>query len=405
VFFSRQDRDYGQDLRVAGFEDLTDIPTTGLRAPKDSLFWSDLGYKLNQFGLFGEGTWEVMKGFRLTGGLRFYNFSEDKEQIFDGIFAHDNTGTALVSVPGETDAHGVAPRFIAAFDLPRNANINAQVSRGFRLGGTNDPLNVPLCTPADLQTFGGVEEWENESAWNYEAGYKSRILNNNGSFNVAGFYAAVYDLQATVTAGTCSSRVVFNVPKSRSAGVEFEFDAAPNRNFDFAFSGTFMSPELRSTLTSTDEFGVVSVVSGIEKGRQLPTVPKVQLAAAATGQGEVRPGSILYVTGTYQYIGSRFTQVGDQDLGTLDLTTFEENTIGAPLTQSTFAYESELPGYHMLNARIGIRRVGWDISFFVNNITDERALLSLDRERGTRARIGYLTNPPRTYGVAYRVVF
>jgi len=35
---------------------------------------------------------------------------------------------------------------------------------------------------------------------------------------------------------------------------------------------------------------------------------------------------------------------------------------------------------------------------FVNNVTDERALLALDRERGTRARVGYLTNQPRTFG-------
>ena len=55
-FFSHTDRDYGQNLPVTGFEDLTGIPTRGLRAPKDSLFFSDLGYKLDQFALFGEGT-------------------------------------------------------------------------------------------------------------------------------------------------------------------------------------------------------------------------------------------------------------------------------------------------------------------------------------------------------------
>ncbi|HEY0874136.1 MAG TPA: hypothetical protein VGD94_11740 [Vicinamibacterales bacterium] len=36
VFFSRQDRDYGQDLPVAGFEELSGIPTQGLRAPRES---------------------------------------------------------------------------------------------------------------------------------------------------------------------------------------------------------------------------------------------------------------------------------------------------------------------------------------------------------------------------------
>ena len=405
MFYSRQDRDYGQDLRVDGFEAATGIPTRGLRAPTDSLFWSELGYSLNQFGLFGEGTLDLREGLRLTAGLRFYHFNEDKEQIFDGIFAHDNTGTALVSQPGETDANGLAPRFIVAYDLPRNSNINVQAARGFRLGGINDPLNLPLCTAQDLETFGGRENWDDESVWNYEVGYKSRILNGNGAFNVAAFYADIHDLQATVTAGSCSSRVVFNVDRARSAGVEFELEAAPNRHVDFAVTGSFTDPELRSTLTSTSSSGSVSVVSGIEKGRRLPTVPQVQLAGAVTLQNEVRPGSVGYVTATYQHIGSRYTQVGDDELGTLNMLSFGANTPGAPLTQSTLSYVTELPSYDIVNARVGLRRTGWDVSFYINNIFDERALLSLDRERGTLARIGYLTNQPRTYGVAYRVTF
>ena len=35
AFYSSTDRDYGQNLLVAGFEELTGIPTTGLRAPKE----------------------------------------------------------------------------------------------------------------------------------------------------------------------------------------------------------------------------------------------------------------------------------------------------------------------------------------------------------------------------------
>ena len=91
------------------------------RAPRapDVLFFSDLGYNLNQFALFGEGTYAVNSEFSLTGGLRYYHFDEDKEQIFDGIFAHDNTGTAVVSQPGATDANGMAPRFIASYKLRR----------------------------------------------------------------------------------------------------------------------------------------------------------------------------------------------------------------------------------------------------------------------------------------------
>ena len=404
-FFSHTNRHYGQNLLVAGFEDLSGIPTRGLRAPKDTLFFSDLDYKLNQFALFGEATVSPTEQLSLTGGLRYYHFSEDKEQIFDGIFAQDNTGTALVSQPGSTDANGVAPRVIAAYKVSDTTHLNAQISRGFRLGGINDPLNVPLCTPQDLVTFGGQETWGDEKVWNYEVGVKSRVLGGNGAFAASAYYMDIDDLQATVTAGSCSSRVVFNVPHSRNRGFEVEFEAAPNNHVDFAVSATFNDSELRSTLTSTDPSGNVSVVSGIEEGRRLPTVPRFQLTAAATYQWEVRPGALAYITGTYLHIGSRFTQVGDEDLGTLDLLSFGANTIGAPLTASVFTYNPKLPAYDIANLRAGLRRNNWDVSVFLNNVTDERALLSFDRERGTLARIGFLTNQPRTFGVSTRLDF
>jgi iron complex outermembrane receptor protein len=400
AFYSKTDRDYGQALPVTGFQALTGIATQGLRAPRDVLFFSDLGYKLDQFALFGEATINVTPEFSLTGGLRFYNFNEEKEQVFDGIFAHDNTGTQIVSQPGKTDASGVAPRLIGTYKVSPEVNLNAQLSRGFRLGGINDPLNIPLCTAEDLATFSGRDSWEDEKVWNYEVGVKSRVLNGNGAFNVAAFYADIHDLQATVTAGSCSSRVIFNVPKSRSTGVEVEFEAAPNRNFDFAISGSFVNPELRSTLTSAN-----AVVSGIEEGRRLPSVPKVQIAAAATYQWQVRTGSLAYVTGTFQHVGSRYTQVGDDELGTLSLLTFGANTIGAPLTASSITFDSQLPSYDIMNLRVGLRRNNWDVSAFLNNVTDERAFLSLDRERNLRARIGYLTNQPRTFGISTRFDF
>jgi iron complex outermembrane receptor protein len=394
-FYSRTDRDYGQDLPVTGFEAMTGIPTAGLRAPRDTLFFSDLGYELGQFALFGEGTYSVNDRLSVTGGLRYYNFSEDKEQVFDGIFGNDNNGVSLVSQPGSTDADGLAPRLILSYELNDDTNLNAQVSKGFRLGGINDPLNVPLCTPADLATFGGRDTWEDETVWNYEIGSKSRILDNRGSLNLAAFYMDITDLQATVTAGSCSSRVVFNVPEARSQGLEVELELAPNRNFDFAVSASLNDSELRSTVPPV-------AATGIEEGRGLPTVPKFQFAAAATYQWQVDAGSLAYVTGSFQHVGARFTQVGDQDLGTLDLLSFGANTIGGPLTASTFRYDPELPAYDILNLRVGLRREKWEVALYANNLTDERALLSFDRERGTRARIFFLTNQPRSIGVTFR---
>ncbi|HXG59346.1 MAG TPA: TonB-dependent receptor [Thermoanaerobaculia bacterium] len=395
-FYAHQDKQYGQDLPVRGFEAATKIPTRGLRAPTDSLFWSNLEYDFDQYALFGEGTWKVSDRLDLTGGFRYYNFNEDRSQIFDGIFGNDNNGTSLVSQPGSTDASGVAPRFMASFKLSENTRLYGQVAKGFRLGGINDPLNVPLCTPADLATFGGFDTWDDETLWNYEVGTKSRIGGGRGTFNVAGFYMDIENLQATVTAGSCSSRIIFNVPKARSTGAELEFEYAPTDNFDFALSATMSDSKMRSTVAS----------AGVFDGDRMPTVPEEQWAGAATYRWPTGGGMVVYATGVYQHIGDRYTQVGDEHLtGRLNLLSFAPNNIGGPFTQTTFTFEPKLPAYDLLNLRLGILRDRWDIAFFVNNVTDEQALLSLDRERGFRARIGYTVNQPRTFGVSTRVNF
>ena len=238
-FYSDTDRDYGQNLPVPGFEAASGIPDrSGLAAPRDVLFYSDLHYDSDPVRGLRRGHLGDHRQLDLTGGLRYYDFEEDRTQIFDGIFARHNDSALS---PSRLDgADGFAPRVIASYKATDNTRFNAQVSKGFRLGGINDPLNVPLCTPADLVTFGGRENWEDETLWNYEVGAKSPIMGGRGTFNaVASSTSDIEDLQATVTAGSCSSRVIFNVPSSRSRGVEVEFESAPNDNFDFSISGSF----------------------------------------------------------------------------------------------------------------------------------------------------------------------
>ena len=99
------------------------------------------------------------------------------------------------------------------------------------------------------------------------------------------------------------------------------------------------------------------------------------------------------------------TQVGDEDLGTLNMLSFWANTLGGPLTASTFAYDTKLPAYDLVNLRVGLRRGKWDVSALLNNLFDERAFLSFDQQRGTRARIALMTNQPRSFGLSTRVDF
>jgi iron complex outermembrane recepter protein len=409
-FYAYTQKGYGQNLPVDGFTEISGIPSQGLRAPEDTLFYSNLTYKTRQYAFFGEATYSFTDWFSFTGGLRYYNWKDDKRQIFDGLFGNDNTGTSLVENVGTTTADGVAPRFIATFKVSESTNINAQVSKGFRLGGINDPLNIPLCSENDLVVFGNRPAFDDETAWNYEIGSKSRIFGGRGYVNASAFYIDINDLQAVVTAGQCSSRLVFSIPSARSIGGELEFGGVVGDHFDFNFSVGYNDATLRSTLIAQDADGSPVIVSGIREGARLPSVPDWQAAIAATYQQPVTEGVTGYLTGTWQYIGSRYTQVGDDvpGFGVVPLQNLPgalPNTIGGPLTQDTFVFDPLLPAYNILNFRLGARFSEFDVAFFVNNVLDERAFLALDRERGLLARVGYLTNPPRTFGLTARTTF
>ena len=425
-FYGASERQYGQSAHAKDYVAVNgaavtdflrtatgnpDLVWSGSRslpgdAATEELFFSDLDYDFDQLALFGEASFSVTDRFHLTGGVRWYDFEESRTQEFDGLFSDpaDSEGT--------TAAAGFAPRFIASYDVNPGTRLNALVSKGFRLGGINDPLVGPACSPADLATFGGRETWEDEELWNTEAGVKSSFLNGRASLNASVFSMAVHNLQATVTAGTCSSRIIFNVPDARSRGLELELAAQPATFFDFAISASLVDARLQSTVTSTGADGAVTVVSGIEPDRRLPTTPRLQAAAAATWRRPLANRWVGYVSGTFQHVGSRFTQVGDQaeGFGSVNLRALSPALrpgahLGGPLTQGSFAFDPELPAYNLVNVRIGLLTGRWDVALFVDNATNERARLALDQERGTLARIGYLTNPPRSLGISARVGF
>ena len=66
----------------------------------------------------------------------------------------------------------------------------------------------------------------------------------------------------------------------------------------------------------------------------------------------------------------------------------------------------KLPAYEIVNLSAGVELdSGLDFIAYINNILDENPLLSFDRERGGRARLGYAVGQPRKYGVTVRKAF
>ena len=412
AFYSDIKRDYSQTLPTPGYDDLMiDLlcggpPNCGVTSPDfgspvDNPFFSLIPYDFKQTAIFAEATFNVSDRLAVTLGGRYYDYDEDRDLYFAGIFADSDGGPdEPTNGPGSTSDDGFLPRLLLSYEVNENVQLNAQAAKGFRLGGINDPLNLLLCTDEDEATYGGRETFESETLWNYELGAKITFADGRAQFNIAAFHAEIEDLQVPALAGSCSSRIAINVPKSHSSGLEMELTAQPTDRFDFGISATYTSAEIDTTVTAPVG-GVETIISGIEEGNRLPSTPEFQLAANATYTWPMTATLDGFLTGSYQHVGSRFTQMGDQADG---FDTFTVFTYGDP-TITTFTFDPLLPAYDIGNLRVGVRGDDWEAALFVNNIGDENARLALDQERGRRARVGYLTNQPRTIGLTFRKDF
>ena len=327
--------------------------------------------------------------FKLTGGGRIYTFKEKRQFHSGGIFSNNDNRT------DKTKSSGFSPRAIATWEPTNNLSVNVQAAKGFRLGGVNDPLNIPLCSPSDVAIFGGFQTYDDETLWNYEAGVK--YSRGPITVNAAAFRTEIRDLQVTLDAGTCSSRIVFNVPKAHTQGIELELSARPIRGLELSFAGSVIEAEFDSTVVD----GTAAVIGGIREGNRLPTVPKFQMAATATYSTRVRSDSDLVLSASFQHVGSRFTQPSDQEPGAGTFPVLNFN--GPPQVVSI---DLKLPSYNLVNLSAGLEfDSGLDFILYANNIFDENPLLSFDRERGGRARLGFNIGSPRTIGVTVRKAF
>ena len=397
-FYSDADRKYAQRLPTPGYDAVTDATlgagtsaATANGFGPDSPYNADLPYNLKQFALFGEASYDFTRQLTGTAGIRYYDYKEERTFHSGGLFSNGDNRF------DKTKSDGYSPRFLLAYKMTPDVIWNAQASKGFRLGGVNDPLNLPLCSDQDEAIFGGYQRYSDESLWNYEVGVK--MQRPGMRFNAALFHTAMKDLQVTLDAGSCSSRVVFNVPKAHSSGVELEMAFRPVENLELGFAGSYVNAEFDSTVRD----GSGNVLGGIRDGNRLPSVPKGQFTASATYDFNLA-GRASYVTASWQYVGSRFTQPSDQENNPR---TFVHNLpfLGAPATAAT-TLNLELPSYNLVNLSAGMEfSRGFSAVVYVNNLTDEKALLSFDRERGGRARLGFATNQPRTIGVTLRKSF
>lgn len=410
IFYNEKSDAYSQEFNLNYTSHRFDLTAGGylfIENLKGS-FWTPLAYNLVDFGL-DPGNWRANYGaggdlktralagfaqasFRATDQLTLIiggRYSTEKKTDVD-LYTDFVTSTRFLDA---ADFDNPNPPFAAPFKSSRRWNsftpkfgvnfqvdpqtlLYASVSKGFKagifnLGGTQVipvagggvALNNPPVNP--------------ETVWSYEAGLKTRLLDNRLRLNIAGFYYDYADLQLTKIDG--QNVVLTNAASAKIYGLEVEATLNPTDNLTLNLNGSWLHSEF-TKFTNSDQgrpaLGQINLA-----GNRLPQSPEITLSGSVEYSLPISSGAI--VARAQGFWSSRVY--------------FDEFNVDA-VSQ---------PAYTKFDLSLAWRgNSGVEITAFVNNVTDKNYLETAYQSTSlTGFPINGFLAPPRTYGVRARYSF
>ncbi|MBS0366339.1 MAG: TonB-dependent receptor [Proteobacteria bacterium] len=361
---------------------LTDyVYSTGLYAPVTSadnpngyIYVGHIPYNMKQYAAFSELSYQFTPAWKASVGARYYKYDTEVHASQAGIFTQSVSAVPTI-VRSSTSANGFNPKVNLAYTPSDDLTVYGTIAKGFRPGGVNLPLPAagPNSCTAALAAIGANSQtisYGADSVWSYELGEKARLANGRVTLNSALYYIRWNDIQQLVPLA-CGYFFTVNAGQARSYGSEVELSANLTRDWSISLSGGYTNAEINSP----------NPTLGIAPGTPVLNIPKYTAS-----------GSINY---------------GHQLGANLKLTARVAATYMGALTDESFTYVN-LPGYTLVDARIGLVADHWTAYLSATNLTNKIAELtannmSLTFNQPDLTRVS--TNQPRTIGVNVGVRF
>ena len=295
---------------------------------------------LESWSIFGSVDYDVTE--RLTLGLEV-RYNEDN---FEFDRETDDT-----RAEGEFTAF--LPKFNVSFEATDDILFYANIGKGNKPGGLNTQAGLPS---AD-------QPFDEETAWNYEAGLKTKWLDGRLTANIVGYHIDWEDLQLTSTRGAIvggqprTFSILENVGEASVTGVEIELGLQVFEWWDMFFAYALADSEIEEFINSVDAgadagsafreaallFGYSPSGDVVISGTQLPQSSKHQFNFSNTFSGNVTAGWSWFLRGDVNFNSKRYAQV-------YNLAHTGDRTIA--------------------NIRGGFRSERLDIELWVDNVTD-----------------------------------
>lgn len=305
--------------------------------PNDNAFSGAFHYHEKQSSIFGEVNYYFTPSLHATVGARYLKGDSTLDQR-NGLYlagAGNNSSSA-------NSAKAFTPKYALTWEVNPANTVYTSVAKGFRLGGSNVFVPPTTCGP-DLEANGienGPATYAPDSLWSYEAGSKSRFLNNRLSFNASLFYVKWKNIQQGVYLPTCAYTYNANAGDATSKGLEFEIKAKPMPGLTLGASGGLVRAEL------SNDKGLENGIVGAVKGARIQGVPKYNAALSAQYNFAAFGDKSAFVMGGVQWVGA--------SKGSLD----PEQT------------DYERPSYHTADFSAGMSFSRYQVSLFVKNALD-----------------------------------
>ncbi|HEV7436006.1 MAG TPA: TonB-dependent receptor [Pseudorhizobium sp.] len=201
------------------------------------------------FSAFGRLTWNVSDRLRISAGARFTHETKDYVSAVNRVT--NPTVLAALSV-NRFPAAAVAvftqdlrrsessfdPSLTVEWDASDDLLIYGSVARGTKAGGF-EFFPRALVMPIDASRI----EYEEETALNYEAGFKADLWNGTGQFNASVFYNDLKGLQNQILDIAILGFQTFNAQKAHSAGFELEGFIRPVRQLKLGGAVSYLDAE------------------------------------------------------------------------------------------------------------------------------------------------------------------
>jgi iron complex outermembrane recepter protein len=248
--------------------------------------------------------------------------------------------------------------------------VYASAAEGFRDGGINRPVPVPLCS-ADLASLGfsgSPPSYAADSLWSYELGAKSHAFGDGLNLSGAVFDIRWNNIQTDIILPTCTFDIKANIGSAESKGVEVELNARLAEGLRLNLGGNYTSAKITEPVT----------VLGVERGDHVPGVPEYSVST-----------SIDYTHPAFSDAAANYN-INGQWIGPSQGTILHSDP------------DFDRPAYFVMGARAGIKWSRLDLSLFVTNLLDQNKVI----QRPNIALVEYgVTVRPRTMGVSVGYAF